>query len=126
MTCTVGGQIIPQLNVEEATEDSSSPSRSISSRRSKTSFSPFSSRKHQSSGGAIHEEDNDQETKDNPQEDRVTWTSPLFEVRPDEKFSSGGAIHEEDNDQETKDNPQEDRVTWTSPLFEVRPDEKFR
>ncbi|KAL1266312.1 hypothetical protein QQF64_001987, partial [Cirrhinus molitorella] len=49
MTCTVGGQIIPQLNVEEATEDSSSPSRSISSRRSKTSFSPFSSRKHQSS-----------------------------------------------------------------------------
>ncbi|KAF4108408.1 hypothetical protein G5714_011167 [Onychostoma macrolepis] len=45
MACTVGGQIIPQLNVEEATEDSS-PSRSISTRRSKT-FSPFSSRKHQ-------------------------------------------------------------------------------
>ncbi|ROL54162.1 hypothetical protein DPX16_10585 [Anabarilius grahami] len=45
MACTVGGQIIPQLNVEEATEDGS-PSRSISTRRSKTSFSPFSSRKH--------------------------------------------------------------------------------
>ncbi|KAL1280747.1 hypothetical protein QQF64_015347 [Cirrhinus molitorella] len=46
MTCTAGGQIIQQLKVEEATEDSSSLSRSISSRRSKASFSPFSSRKH--------------------------------------------------------------------------------
>ncbi|XDV54599.1 hypothetical protein PO909_022850 [Leuciscus waleckii] len=46
MACTVG-QIIPQLNVEEAAEDGS-PSGNISTRRSKTSFSPFSSRKHHS------------------------------------------------------------------------------
>uniref|UniRef100_A0A8C2F9Y6 GRAM domain containing 1Ba n=1 Tax=Cyprinus carpio TaxID=7962 RepID=A0A8C2F9Y6_CYPCA len=78
MACTVGGQIIPQLNVEEATEDSS-PSRSTSTRRSKTSFSPFSSRKHQSSQQSSlqssHEEESTRYLSPNTREDSTASNS---------------------------------------------------
>ncbi|XP_051765345.1 protein Aster-B isoform X13 [Ctenopharyngodon idella] len=78
MACTVGGQIIPQLNVEEATEDGS-PSRSISTRRSKPSFSPFSSRKHQSSQQSSlqssHEEETTRYLSPNTREDSTASNS---------------------------------------------------
>uniref|UniRef100_A0A8C1IQE8 GRAM domain containing 1Ba n=1 Tax=Cyprinus carpio TaxID=7962 RepID=A0A8C1IQE8_CYPCA len=78
MACTVGGQIIPQLNVEEATEDSS-PSRSTSNRRSKTSFSPFSSRKHQSSQQSSlqssHEEESTRYLSPNTRDDSTASNS---------------------------------------------------
>ncbi|KAG1970148.1 protein Aster-B [Pimephales promelas] len=70
MSCTVG-QIIPQLNVEEAAEDGS-PSGNISIRRSRTSFSPFSSRKHHSSLQSSHEEESARYLSPNTRDDLST------------------------------------------------------